>query len=118
MSLPWCETGIERDAIAVTQQVDFGAEATNRASECVIAWLVRTIRSVFFGSSRRAVGTHNRAIKRPLLPVNGTISVKFGLKDLQDALPGAIAAPDSIAIINGLPLAIAFGDIRPGCASM
>src|SRR5262249_3517118 len=100
------------------EEVNFGAKTANRASEGVIARLVSTIWSLFFGSSCRAMGTHDRTIHRPLLPINRTVCVKLGLKQLENALPSAIATPGRKAIIDGLPSAIAFWDIRPGRAGM
>src|SRR5512138_450621 len=99
--------------MAVTQEVDFRAEATDRSSERVVAGFGDAVGPTFFRPGSGAVRPDNRAIQGPLLPVNRALCVQFDLEGFEDAVPGAIAAPGRVAVIDGLPLAIAFRDIRP-----
>jgi hypothetical protein len=74
---------------------------------------------VLAGASGSAVGTHGGALKRPRLPLTLALLVEGELKSLETTVPGAIAAPAAIAVVEGLPRTIAFRDVAPlaGAAS-
>src|SRR5262245_49183226 len=63
VSLPRRETGIERDAVAVTEQMDFGAEAAHRAAKRVVSGFGAAIRPALFRASGGTMRTDDRAIQ-------------------------------------------------------
>src|SRR5262249_54984888 len=59
-----------------------------------------------------------RAVERPLLPIDCALGIEFGLERLDDAIPNAGATPGSVAVIDGLPIAVALRNVGPGGAGM
>src|SRR5262249_50267924 len=116
--LTGCKTSIERYAVAITQEVDLGTEAANGAAECVVGRLIWPIAGIVRCARRGAVGTDNRPIQRPLLPIDAALRVEFDLERFENAVPSAIAAPERIAVVDRFPFAVAFGNIWPRRASM
>ncbi len=113
------ETGIERHAVAITQEVYLGAEAAHGAAEGNVGGFLRPIRPGGFPRAPRdTVGPHDGAIEGPLVPIDGALRIQFSLERLENALPGAVAAPSGIAVVDRFPVAVAFGDIRPRGATM
>src|SRR5437867_12671936 len=90
VGLPGCESGIERDAGAVTEQVDFGAEACHRSSQRVVARLGGAVRPTFFRPSSGALGRDDRARERPLLPFDLALGIQFGVLRLDVWFPADV----------------------------
>ena len=61
----------------------------------------------------RAVRAHVGAVDCPLVIVNQSVFVEFQLECLDNPIPGAVTAPPTVAIIDGLGRAIALWNIRP-----
>jgi hypothetical protein len=72
----------------------------------------------FFRPSGRSRGTDDGRIDQPQVTVDQSRFVQAEQQDIEDGGPGAILTPEVEAVVNGLPGAIAFGQIAPGGAGM
>ncbi len=62
--------------------------------------------------------TNHGAIKPPLVGVDQALLVEFALKRLHDPVPNPLTAPSGVAVIDGLPIAVALGNTWPGSAGV
>jgi hypothetical protein len=70
-----CERGIERQTVAITQEMNLGAEATDRSRIGAIGRFVWSIVPISRCACSGAVCTDDGPIQRPLLPINGALSI-------------------------------------------
>jgi hypothetical protein len=65
-----------------------------------------------------AVCSNHGSIKSPLLIVDQAMFVELELERTHHPIPSFIATPGRVAVIDGLPVAVAFRNIGPGSSSM
>jgi hypothetical protein len=53
VTLPWRQTRIQRQPVAITEEVDLGREAADGASKGMVGWLATGVRSPFFRAPPR-----------------------------------------------------------------
>src|SRR5262245_5954322 len=63
MGLAWCQTGIERQTVAITEEVDFGTEASHRSSQGVVVWFICPIKPILRRARSHTVRTNDRTIQ-------------------------------------------------------
>src|SRR5271156_3001934 len=102
----------DRQALAVTDQVDFGAETTLAAAQGMVSRLAG--RPFFSSPGRGLVGADDGAVDEEQVPVDASIGLALHLQMFQDPLPEASAGPTAEAAVDGLPGTEAFGQVAPG----
>src|SRR5439155_25315951 len=97
-------------AAAFGPDVDLGAEAALAAAQRL------GIRRGVTGTRRVLMGAHHRAIDIVRLPIDPVSRVGRLLKGFPNLLPNPLFTPTVEATGKGGPLAVAVGNIAPGCA--
>jgi hypothetical protein len=123
MALARCQMNAHDDTVLFYQQMHFGAKATPRVAQRMIWWLKDLHSSaasesglhrwLLTGSARRPTRSNNGAIDAPQAMAEATVAFQVIEEMSEEFGPGAIRSPTIEAVVDGLPGAIAFGNIPP-----
>lgn len=111
------------DAVALYQQMHFGAIAASGVTQRMVWWLkdlhssatleAGRQRWLLTGSARRPARSNNGASDAPQAMAEATVAFQVVEEMREEFGPGAIRSPTIKAVVDGLPGAIAFGNVPP-----
>jgi hypothetical protein len=82
------------------------------------AWAAGSPSTFFCGAGRSAAAPDGTAVDAPQVPVDAALRVQAHLEGLQEEVESARFAEGVEAVVDGLPLAVAFGQVAPGGAGV